>query len=378
MKKTYLMTPGPTEVPPDTLLEMARPVYHHRTERFEATLAEVTRLLKELLGTSGEVFVIAGTGTAAMEACIANSLGRGDRAICVRGGKFGDRWSKICEAFGIVPVHLDIEWGDAVDPDEVGRLLERSPGVKAVCVQLCETSTAALTDVEAIGQLTRDSEALLVVDGVSSVGAVEFRMDAWHVDLVAVGSQKALMMPPGLAVVAAGDRAMGRVRTRPSPAFYLDLDAAKAAADQSSTPYTAPVTLVEGFLRSLRQIMEEGVEAVWARHARLGRALRAGVRALGLEVFASRPADCVTAVRVPEDVDGGALVADIEATDGVKFAGGQAHLKGKIIRVSTMGYAGPFDVIIALAALEMGLTRAGHALDLGAGVRAAEAVFLEG
>lgn len=378
MKKTYLMTPGPTPVPPDTSLELARPVYHHRTDRFKATLDEVTCLLKALLQSSGDVFVMAATGTGAMEACIANTLGRGDRALCVRGGKFGERWSNICEAFGVSPVHLDIEWGDAPDAAEVARLLDESPGVKAVCVQLCETSTATVTDVEAIGQVTRDRDVLLIVDGVSGVGALEFRMDAWNVDLVAVGSQKALMMPPGLAVVAAGARAMEQVQAAHAPVFYLDLKAAKAAADKSSTPFTAPVPLVEGLLHSLRQISEEGVEAVWARHARLGRAMRAGVQALGLELFSRHPADCVTGIRVPEGIDGQALLADIEATDGVKFAGGQAHAKGKILRVSTMGYAGRFDVIIALSALEMGLSRAGHEIELGAGVRAAESVFLEG
>ena len=375
--KTYLMTPGPTEVPPDTLLEMARPVFHHRTPEFADVLREVTDLLRYVLRTSGDVFVLAGSGTAAMEACVANALRRGDRAICVRGGKFGERWAKLCEPFGVEPVNLDIEWGTAVDPDAIAGLLRDDPDIRAVCVQLCETSTATVTDIAAIGQLTRDTDTLLLVDVVSSLAAIEFRMDEWGVDLAAAGSQKALMMPPGLAVVAAGPKAMNAIQANQPPAFYLDLRAAKKAADKNSTPYTPAVTLMVGLLNSLRQIKAEGIENVWARHARLGRALRAGAAALGLDLLSTSPADCVTAIRVPDGVDGAQLLKTIEHRYGVKLAGGQEHLKGRIVRISTMGHVGLFDVLIALAALEMALADAGASVELGAGVRAAEQVFLE-
>ena len=374
--KKYLMTPGPTEVLPEALLEMARPVFHHRTPEFQAVLKETTELLRYVFQTSGDVYVLTGSGTAAMEACIANGLKAGERAICVRGGKFGERWGKICAAFGVEPVNVDIEWGSAVDPGTIAALLEEDPGIRAVCVQLCETSTATVTDVAAIGKLTRGTETLLIVDVVSSIAAIEFRMDEWGVDLAAAGSQKALMMPPGLAVVTAGPKAVEAIGAKTPPSFYLDLRAAKKSADDSSTPYTPAVTLMMGLLHSLRRIKDEGIENVWARHALLGKAMRAGAAALGLGLLSSSPADCVTALVLPDDVDGAALLKTLEGKYGVKVAGGQEHLKGKIIRVSTMGYVGRFDVITALSALEMALSEAGAAVELGAGVRAAEEVFL--
>jgi aspartate aminotransferase-like enzyme len=371
------MTPGPTEVPAETQLEIARPVFHHRTQRFTEVLAEVTDLLRYVLRTSGEVFVLAGSGTAAMEACVVNALNSGDKAVCVRGGKFGQRWSQICRTHGVETMNLDVEWGRAVEPAAIQDALDADPDIKAVCVQLCETSTATLTDVEAIGRISRENDALLIVDGVSSVGAVEYRMDDWGVDMTAVGSQKALMMPPGLAVVAANERAMARVHATMTPAYYLCLASASKAAKKSSTPYTPAVTLVMGLLASLRQIKDEGIENVWARHATLGQAMRAGAQALGLGLLSASPSDSVTAITLPGGVDGAALLKNIEVRHGVKFAGGQEQLAGRIVRVSTMGYCGPFDVIVALAALEMGLTEAGVSVELGAGVRAAEQVFLE-
>ena len=370
------MTPGPTEVPPETLIETARPIFHHRTPQFRQILKEVMDLLRYVLWTSEDVYVLTGSGTAAMEACIVNSLRSGEKAVCVRGGKFGQRWAQICESFGVVPVNLDLEWGAAIDPECIAGVLEAAPDIRAVCVQLCETSTATVTDVEAIGKLTRDTDTLLIVDGVSSVGALVFEMDKWGVDLVAVGSQKALMMPPGLAIVAASPKAVKAIQVNQPPSYYLNLQTAKKAADGDSTPYTPAISLVAGLLRSLRAIKEEGIENVWARHATLGKAMRAGVRALGLELLSSAPADCVTAIKLPDGLDAEMLLRKIEQDYGVKFAGGQEHLKGKIIRVSTMGYSGLFDVIIALSALEMALSEAGRTLDLGCAVRAAEQVFL--
>jgi serine---pyruvate transaminase len=378
LKKTYLMTPGPTQVAAETLLAMARPVFHHRTPQFEAMLAETTELLQYTMQTTGDVFVIAGSGTAALEACVANTMQPGDKAICVRGGKFGERWAKICEAFGVTPVNIDLEWGEAVDPDTVAGLLKDDPSIRAVCVQLCETSTATVTDVAALGKITRGTDTLLIVDGVSSVGAIEYRMDDWGVDMTAVGSQKALMMPPGLAVVAASEKGMKAVQDGTPRAFYLDLQAAKKSADKGTTPYTPALTLVAGLLAALREIKDEGIENVWARHALLGKALRAGAVALGLGIFSKSPADCVTAITLPEGVDGGALLKTAEQKYGVKFAGGQDHIKGKVVRVSTMGYIGMFDVVISLSALEMALAEVGAPVELGAGVRAAEEVFLAG
>lgn len=375
--KRYLMTPGPTEVPPDTLLAMARPVIHHRTPEFHAIMKETIGLLKYVFQTKGDVFVLAGSGTSAMEACIANTIRPGGRVLCVRTGKFGERWTKIVKTFNGVPVNLDVEWGRAVNPSAIAKALNEDASIRAVCCQHCDTSTGVANDIKAIGEITRNTDTLLIVDGVSAAGALEFRMDEWGVDMLASGSQKALMMAPGLAFIAASPKAMKSISADQPCSFYFDINKMKKFAEADDTPFTPAITLVYGQLNSLKMIRAEGIENVWSRHAMLGRACRAAAEAIGLKVFSQNPSDCVTAVLVPDGINGTEMIKSIEARYGIKFADGQDSLKGRVIRIGTMGYCGRFDVISFVAALEMSLVEAGVDITLGAGVQAAEQVFLE-
>ena len=377
MLKRYLLSPGPFEVPPEVLLEMARPVFHHRTPQFKEALGRAIEGLRYVFRTKGDVFIFASSGTGAMEACVANVLEAGGKAIVVRGGKFGERWGELCEAFGAEVVPLDVEWGDVVSREQVAGALKQHPDARAVYTTLSETSTGVLTDIKTIGEVVAQSNALLVVDGISSIGGVEFEMDAYKVDLLAVGSQKALMMPPGLAFLGVSEKAWKKIEsTKGRRAYYFDLKAARKSGAKTDTPYTPAITAVMGLLKALELIREEGLENVWGRHDALAEATRAGAGAMGLELFSKVPANTVTAIRLPESVDGDALVKLLRDNYGVTIAGGQSQLKGKICRIAHMGYAGPFDVVTALAALEIGLKELGHDVTLGSGVAAAEEILV--
>jgi len=377
LRKNFILAPGPTPVPPEVLLKMAQPIIHHRTPQFEAILAEAIGQLKEMLRTSNETLILTSSGSGALEAALVNTLGSDEKALVVRGGKFGERWGNICDAFGIPFTPIDIEWGTAVDPETIREHLEADPGIGIVCITLCETSTATVTDVEAIGRIVCKTDAVLAVDGISSAGAIPLETDAWGVDLLAVGSQKALMLPPGLAALAVSEKAWARIDAAPSRSFYFSLKHARKAHQKRSTPWTPALTLVIGLRESLRLIHEEGVETIWARCALQAKAVRAAAAALGLELLSSSPADCVTAIRLPESVDGAAVVKKMRDEYGVTVAGGQEQLKGKICRISHMGYVTRFDLIVAVSALEMALADAGADIPLGAGVAAMQRVFLE-
>lgn len=377
MRKDYLLTPGPTSVPAEVLLAMAHPVFHHRTPRFQAVLAEAIERSKRVLLTGNALAILASSGTGAMEAAVANLSSLGRKALTIEGGKFGERWSEICRAFGFKHEAVKVEWGRAVDPKVVEERLAADPSIAAVFATHCETSTGTLHDVEALGKVVAKTEAVLVVDAISSAGACELRTDDWKIDVVCVGSQKGLMLPPGLALIAVSAKAQTLMdATENRRAYYFDLAKALKSAAKNDTPYTPAVTLVIGLNESLRIIEEEGVESCFARHRKLAEAARAGVRALGLELFSERPSESVTSVKLPDGVDGAKLVKTLRDVEGVAFAGGQAELKGRIIRIATMGHCGKYDVILGLGALEMGLAKAGAKVELGAGVRAAEEVFL--
>ncbi len=377
MRKNYLLTPGPSSVPAEVLLAMAHPVFHHRTPRFQAVLKEALERSRRVLLTENPVAILASSGTGAMEAAVANLASRGRRALTIEGGKFGERWGELCRAFGFEHEAVEVEWGKAVDPKAIEERLAADDSVAAVFATHCETSTGVLHDVKALGEVVARTKAVLVVDAISSAGACELRTDDWKIDIVCVGSQKGLMLPPGLALIAVSAKAQALVdSTENRRAYYFDLVKAMKSAAKDDTPYTPALTLVIGLDEALKMIEEEGVENLFARHRRLAEAVRAGVKALGLELFAERPSDSVTSVTLPEGLDGAALVKTLRDVEGVAFAGGQAALKGRIVRIATMGYCCKYDVILGLGALEMGLAKAGVEVELGAGVRAAEEVFL--
>jgi aspartate aminotransferase-like enzyme len=377
MKKERLMAPGPTPVPPESLLAMARPAFHHRTEAFKEIFRDVNEGLKYVFQTTNPVVTFASSGTGAMEGAVANTLCAGDTVLVVRGGKFGARWAEICDSYGVNVVPVDLEWGEAVKPDRIADELERNSAIKAVFTTLCETSTAVLTDVEAIGKAVRDTDALLVVDAISALCADDLRTDEWGVDVAVSASQKGLMTPPGLAFVALGDRAVKAMEESTLPKCYFSFKKALRSLEKTDTPFTPAVPLVAALWNSLKMIKEETLERVLARHARLARAARDGVEAMGLELFSRSPANTVTAITVPEGVDGLKLLGTIRDDLGVTLAGGQEKLKGKIIRVAHLGYCDDFDLLTALASIEMALNRLGHPVEPGAGVAAAERALVE-
>lgn len=375
--RNFLLSPGPAEVPPETLLEMAGPLFHHRTGKFRKILGETVEKLKQVLQTKEDTVLLTSSGTGAMEAAVCNLLERGDKAVVVRGGKFGERFGELCETYGIEFVPIDVEWGEVVSVSDIESALKSNRDAKAVFTTLVETSTGVAPDIKAIAGIVGKTDALLVVDGISGVGGQELRMDSWGVDVVVTGSQKALMLPPGLAFVAMSERAWDRVASVKTPRYYFDLRKARKKIADSDTPFTPALTLVIGLNKSLDRILGEGIEAVWARHKKLARATRAGVEAMGLEVFAKAPSDVVTSVRLPDSIDGNAVPQIMRDEYGVTIAGGQEALKGKICRIAHMGWMDLFDVLVALSALEIVLNRLGFPIEAGKGPGAAEKVFME-
>ncbi|MFW6189058.1 MAG: pyridoxal-phosphate-dependent aminotransferase family protein [Planctomycetota bacterium] len=376
MKKNYMFTPGPTMVPQEVLLEEAAPMIHHRTDRFSAIMAEVNRGLQKLFGTEQTVFVIMGTGTAAMEAAVVNVCSPGDKVLYAPGGKFGERWGAIAEAYGCRTVPLPVEWGESLAVDDASAALAEHPDAKAMYVTHSETSTGALTDVRAIAALTRETDVLLGVDSITSIGVHPFELDEWGVDLAVSGSQKGCMVPPGLSFIAVSLRTWDAVEACESPTYYLDLKAMRKRAADHQTPFTGAVSLVRGLRRALQMMDEEGLQAVFARHARLARATRAAVKALGLRLVADTPANGVTAVYGPEGVNTGDLVNLMREKFGVTIAGGQADLKGKIFRVGHMGYVSEEDLLLCIGTLERALRELGYEFELGAGVQAVQEVLV--
>ena len=377
MYKPRLMTPGPAPVPADVLLEMARPVFHHRTDQFRTLHREVIDLLRTVFRTEQDVFVLTCSGTGAMEAAVVNTLRAGAKAIVASAGRFGERWKDLCEAYGVEVVHVSAAWGEALDPQRVGEALDQHPDAAAVLTTLSETSTGVGVDVEAIGQHVRTHDALLIVDGISGVGAMPMHTDQWGVDLLVVGSQKALMLPPGLAMLTVSTKAWALIERTPARSFYLNLPKARSSQAKGDTPFTPAHTLMLALRRSLERICDEGVERVWDRHRVMSRAMQAGVQAAGLRVFAARPAQGLTTVVVPSGIDGVELVKHLRTRHGLTVAGGQDQLKGKIVRIAHMGYMDPLDCLTALSALEMSLVELGWSGDLGRAPAAAQKVFVD-
>jgi aspartate aminotransferase-like enzyme len=377
MHKRYLFTPGPTSVPPEILLELAKPVLHHREPEFISLLAEVRQGLKYLFQTAGEVIILAASGTGAMEAAIANLFAAGQRALVVSGGKFGERWAEICRAYGVEVTALEVPWGEAVDPAAVRAALARDPSIGGVCVQACETSTGVAHDIQALAAVVRQHpQALLIVDAVSALGAVELPMDAWGVDAVVAGSQKALMLPPGLAFVALSEKAWQRAGQATLPRYYFDLPKIRRELEQDDHPYTLPTSLVVALREALQRIRAEGLERIVRRHRRLAEATRAAMRALGLSLLPrTSPSDALTVVRVPEGIDGARLPRAFQEQFNITIVGGQDRLRGQVFRLAHLGYVDTFDVVTMVAAVELVLHRLGYPLELGAGVRAAQEVL---
>ncbi|MFW6113561.1 MAG: pyridoxal-phosphate-dependent aminotransferase family protein [Actinomycetota bacterium] len=380
IRKEYLMTPGPTPLPPDVLLVQAEPMIHHRTPAYTELFVGMVERLKKVLLTERDVLVFAASGTGAMEAAVANCFEPGDRVLVASGGKFGQRFVEIARAYNLDVETYDYPWDEAAEPRVIERKLAENNETKGVFVTHSETSTGIVNDIQSIGEVVRDTSAILVVDSISGAGALEMRTDDWGVDVLAVGSQKALMTPPGLAAITVGPRAWERVESTSSPAYYFDLKKArKKYMDKSpQTPYTPAIGLVRAMSKALELILEEGLQSVWERHRILAECTRAAVKAMGLDLFPKtlERAYAVTAVKAPEGIDCGELVRHMNREHGVIVAGGQEQLKGKIFRIGHVGYYNFFDLAVALVALEMSLKELGWPVKLGTGSAAAEEVYL--
>ncbi len=371
--KPRLFTPGPTPVPEDTLLELARPVTYHRSAEAKAVFAEMSEDLKYVFQTTGPVLTLTSSGTGGMDAAVANCVGPGEKAILLTAGRWGERWKGLLKVYGANTVVVEVPYGQVVTPDMLAAALKQHPDAVAVFCTLSETSTGVGHDVEAFGKLVKDTPAVLVVDGISGLGSMECRTDAWHLDVVVTGSQKALMLPPGLAFVSVSDKAWAKIDQTPVRSFYFDLRKYKKSLAESDTPFTPANTLIKAQRASLKRIRAEGIEHLWARHARMAVACRAGVHALGLELFPQRPNNGLTVITVPAGVDGSATLKALEKQHGFKLADGQDSLKGKIWRLSHMGYCDAFDVLGAVAALELVLAK-----NVGAGVAAFQKAYAAG
>ena len=375
MAKYRLFAPGPTPVPESVRLKMAEAVLHHRTPAFSSVIECVRAGLKQVFQTEQEVLCITGTGTAGMDGAVANFLSRGDKALFVNGGKFGERWGKILRAYGCEAIELRVEWGRPVDPGAVRQLLDQHGDIRAVYIQASETSTGTLNPYREIGALCRDRDTLCVCDGITAVGVLDIGLEKDGIDVLISGAQKAFMLPPGLAFVAVSEKAWKANERSDLPRFYLDFAAERKSAAKNQTAYTSSVSLMSGLAESLRLIAEEGLENVWARHARLAEATRAAMGALGCELFSSAPVNGITAVYSPEGMDAGKLVGRLRDHYNLTIAGGQDHAKGKIFRVAHMGHFDDLDVLTVTAAIESALADVGFDVNRGAGVAAAETVL---
>ncbi|MBE7559850.1 alanine--glyoxylate aminotransferase family protein [bacterium] len=378
MKKLRLLTPGPTEVPPEVLAAMAAPIIHHRSAPARERFARVQEMLRRLFFTRRPVHVLTGSGTAGMEAAVVNHFSPGEEVIVIQAGKFGRRWGEIARAYGLTVQALEAEWGEVVPAEQLAQVMANHPRCRGVLATHVETSTGTLFDVRAFAEVVDRSEALLVVDAVASLGAVAFNMDDWGVDVAVSASQKALMLPPGLALVCASERAEKRWEQAQSARFYLDLRASRRAMDGGGTAFTPALSLWAGLEKALEMIHAQGLENIWRETERLAAAARAGVSALGLPPLSQSPAPSVTAARLPDAVDGRRLVELLQERLGLYLGGGQDQLAGRIVRISHMGACDRLDVLAALAALEAGLAELGRAVAPGAGVAAAVGAFATG
>ncbi|GAB61549.1 MAG: alanine--glyoxylate aminotransferase family protein [Candidatus Jettenia sp.] len=378
MKKNYLFTPGPTMVPPEVALAEAQSMIHHRTPQFSQIFYEVSEDLKYLFQTkAGDVFTLMSSGTGAMEACVANVLSRGNKALVVVSGKFGERWAELCKCFGIETITIDVENGKAVNPQDIETALNKTRGINVVFTTQCETSTGVVHDIKSISPIVKKHGALLVVDAITGIGVHQLLMDEWNIDVAITGSQKGCMMPPGLAFVCVNNSAWSVIEKADLPRYYWDFRKMRKELKDKTTPFTPAVSLVMAMKAALDMIKKEGIENVWKRHARLAHATREGAKALGLELFAGEYASNVlTAIKAPTGIDVDKIIKKLRDETGVTFTGGQDELKGKMIRIGHMGYVNDFDIIVAIAALEKGLYEAGYPVEPGKGLSKVQSLLV--
>jgi len=372
------MTPGPTPVPPEVLAALAEPIVHHRGRDFREIYERTLARLHEVYRTEHDVLLYTSSGTGAFESAVANLTSPGDRVAVVSAGSFGERWAAMTSAYGADVVHVRLDWGETPEPEDLRSALAAGD-VRVVYLVHSETSTGVVADVQTLAAVAKEAGALVVVDGVSSLGAVPLETDAWGIDVVVSGSQKALMCPPGLAFASVSPAALEAAAGSTSPRFVFDWERTRVAQAKLDAPFTPAVSLVRALDVALGMLLDEGLESAFARHARLGRACREGAKAMGLELFSpdeDRSA-VVTAVRAPDGVDATRIVAELRERFGITLANGQGELKGKIVRIGHIGWFDVFDITTALAALELALADAGAEIERGVAVTRALEVYAE-
>jgi aspartate aminotransferase-like enzyme len=379
--KQYVMTAGPTPIPPAVSQAMARPILYHRAPAFVNVYARCLEKLKDVFQTRNDVLTFAASGSGAMESAVSNLVRPGEPVLVASCGKFGERWAELADDFGAQTIHWDAGWGSRVEPAELERKLAENGGVELVYTTLSETSTGVVNDIQALTEVAHAAGALIAVDAVSGLGAVPIPQDEWGVDVVVSGSQKALMCPPGLAFASVNEAALERAASIPGRRHYFDWQktAEGQRKDPPDSPFTPAVSLFAALDVALRMIEEEGLDQVFERHRLLGRATRTAAKALDLELFGPEDenSNVVTAIKLPDTIDGAKVPKIMRDRYGITIAGGQGKLKGKIARIAHCGYFGAFDILATFAGFEMTLRELGHEVELGAGVGAAQGVFLE-
>lgn len=375
--KKRMFTPGPTPVLPEAVLSMAAPILNHRKEDFKRLFRECVEMLKTVYKTKTDPIILTASGSGAMEAAVTNLLSSGDKALVVVGGKFGERWEELCRAYGLEVVRIALEWGESVDPKDIGRHLERDAAIKAVFIQATESSTGAANDIAELGRVvSRFPNTVLVVDAITGLGCAPIHTDEWNLDVVVGGSQKAFMLPPGLAFLSVSPKAWERVKVNKQPRFYFDLLKEQKEQQSGQTSFTPAISLVQGLHAALRYISEIGVDGLVANAAFQAQATRAAAQAMGLKLVARRPSNALTAVYNPEGIEGSKIIGEMNRQFGLIMSGGQGKLKGKIFRVAHLGYFDFCDTLSALGCLEIVLHQLGHPLTLGAGTQAAMQAYL--
>ncbi|MFC2161555.1 pyridoxal-phosphate-dependent aminotransferase family protein [Acidobacteriota bacterium] len=377
IKKRYLLSPGPTPLPEEVLSSASEPIFHHRTPEFSRIYTDVTDGLKYVFQTENDVYILASSGSGAMEAAVVNTLSPGDKAVCINCGKFGARWAHIARAYGVDVKEIILEWGDNFSKNQLNEVLLDNPETKAVFSTLFATSTGALYDIQGFGEVVSSTNAILVVDGISGLGATPCPMDDWNIDVLISGSQKAFMTPPGLAYISFSKKAWNFVESSTLPKFYFDVKEYRKNLKNKTSPWSPAISLILQQNKSLDKIKSIGLKNLIRHHHILGNATRAGVQAIGLDLLPLCPGNVLTAVKVPEEIDGIQLVKIMHEKYKVYIAGAQSPHKGDFFRIAHLGYMGGFDVITALSALEMTLMDLGYSFEPGLSIKAAEQIIKE-
>ncbi|MEN3013726.1 MAG: alanine--glyoxylate aminotransferase family protein [Endomicrobiia bacterium] len=367
----FCLRQGQQPVPPEVAQAEARPILHHRTSEFGKIFVEVIEGMKYVFQTKNDVLMVTGSGTAAMEASVVNLLSFGDEVLVASCGNFGDRWEKICQAYGLKVNKISVEWGKAIDPEDIDKFLKQNKNIKVVFTTHTETSTGIVNDIKTIGEIVRQTHAVLVVDTVSGLVNQKFLNDEWSVDVAVTGSQKGLMCPPGLSFVTVSNKAWKLVENSNLPKFYLDFKKMRKSIENKETPFTPAVSLVVALHKAIEMIKEKTLEKIWQDTEKLAVATREAIKAMGLRIFCDEAhiSNIVTPISMPEGIDGQKIVRVLREDFGISIAGGQDRLKGKIVRIAHMGYIDKFDLIVALSGLEVVLNKFGFKISLGNAVK---------